>query len=1158
MRHLVICFMVLFSPLCLAETNATVRNCDAESAAKLVSLQGTLFFDADGSGRWQPGQLDQTFCEGSRVRVEAYSRASLLLPNGITLRLGEGTILSLNGIATTQPTLLDLLKGFVHFISRTPRQLQITTPIANAGPEGTEFALRADAATADLWVYEGAVRFFNADGDIHMKPGEAAHAVPGQAPRARIDIRPGDAVNWALYYPPLLPYPDATTPIDPALRAVIQDYRQGRVDAALAALDAFPPAQQTSYFFKVRGAIRLTAGQSELAMRDIQALWAQNPDDADALALASVLALTQGHKPEAHALALQAVNANPQSANAHSALSYVWQGHFELEKALQSAERAKQLAPHDAITWARLSELQLALGLRSESAESASKAFALDPGLERTQTVMGFSNLFRVDTAGARQHFDTAIRLDSKAPLPRLGLGLAKIRSGDLEAGRRDLEIAAILDPNNSLIRSYLGKAYFEEKRERLAGDQFDLAKQRDPKDPTPYFYDALRKQAANRPIEALQDMQQARDLNDNRGVYRSEQLLDEDAAARSANLARIYNDLGFGRVALKEAWTSLGQDAANPSAHRFLSDSYIGQPRYRVARASELLQAQLLQPINITPVQPQLTGENIGILNNTGPGSLSMNEYDSLYTANGAHLVLNGAYGSRDTKTDSAIVSGIYNNLSMSLGQFHYQTDGFRQNDDYQRNVYDAFAQYAFTQDFNLQVELKSENVRAGDVPMRLNEFHDETLRQTIKQDTARIGSHFKIDPEQDVIGSFFYTRRKELTHDNFLHAFADDPDFDNLDDTSRLNKNEGYQTEIQYLYRPHSFELITGVGHLELRNDINYDNTNVFINGAPDPLTDTSKTTSQTHHFNGYIYSKQYLPGNLTTTLGLSFDYLDNELVSFDSARYFSDGSSRISTRNPSLIKRQQLNPKFGIAWNPIENLTLRGAIFKTLNRRLAANQTIEPTQIAGFNQFFDDNNNARAWRYGVGLDYHPLKTVFMGGELSWRDSRQPFFFDNGSSVLLDRNELSHLAYFYWAPTEWVAFRTEYKFEKLDRSFVLGNGSSNLPQSVGTHQVPLSINLFHPSGLFTRVSGTYVNQHVATVSDFIANPLDHQSEDFWTFDTAIGYRFPKKLGTINFEVRNLFDNKFNYQSNFDASGPQIGPFIPERQLFVKISFFY
>jgi len=49
-----------------------------------------------------------------------------------------------------------------------------------------------------------------------------------------------------------------------------------------------------------------------------------------------------------------------------------------------------------------------------------------------------------------------------------LGLGLAKIREGELSEGSRDIEVAASLDPNNALVRSYLGKAYFEEKRPQV------------------------------------------------------------------------------------------------------------------------------------------------------------------------------------------------------------------------------------------------------------------------------------------------------------------------------------------------------------------------------------------------------------------------------------------------------------------------------------------------------------------------------------------------------------------------------------------------------------------------------------------------------------------------------------------------------------------
>ncbi len=87
-----------------------------------------------GTGQWQLVDQTQPLCEGTRIKVGVNSRASLLLPNNILLRLDEGTVLTLKGIAANEPTLLDLLKGFIHFLSRTPTRLEITTPIANAGP----------------------------------------------------------------------------------------------------------------------------------------------------------------------------------------------------------------------------------------------------------------------------------------------------------------------------------------------------------------------------------------------------------------------------------------------------------------------------------------------------------------------------------------------------------------------------------------------------------------------------------------------------------------------------------------------------------------------------------------------------------------------------------------------------------------------------------------------------------------------------------------------------------------------------------------------------------------------------------------------------------------------------------------------------------------
>ena len=146
--------------------------------------------------------------------------------------------------------------------------------------------------------------------------------------------------------------------------------------------------------------------------------------------------------------------------------------------------------------------------------------------------VLGFAYLAQVKTTASRAAFEKAIELDQADPLSRLGLGLAKIRDGDLKAGGREIEIAASLDPNNSLIRSYLGKTYYEEKRTGQDGREYAIAKKLDPNDPTPWFYDAIRLQTVNRPVEALRNYQKAIELNDNRAVYRSKLLLDSDAGA--------------------------------------------------------------------------------------------------------------------------------------------------------------------------------------------------------------------------------------------------------------------------------------------------------------------------------------------------------------------------------------------------------------------------------------------------------------------------------------------------------------------------------------------------------------------------------------------------------------------------------------------------
>ena len=132
-----------------------------------------------------------------------------------------------------------------------------------------------------------------------------------------------------------------------------------------------------------------------------------------------------------------------------------------------------------------------------------------------------------------------------------------------------------------------------------------------------------------------------------------------------------------------------------------------------------------------------------------------------------------------------------------------------------------------------------------------------------------------------------------------------------------------------------------------------------------------------------------------------------------------------------------------------------------------------------------------------------------------------------------------------------------SEYQFNEFRKGYRVNNIDNENARSVSTHQVLLSLNYFHPSGVFSKFSSTYINQSAEFVNN--NNGLDTEQDQFWLFDTSLGYRLPKRIGTISFEVRNLFNNKhFRYQSEWNTSGPQLSNFIPEREFFLKLNLVY
>jgi tetratricopeptide (TPR) repeat protein len=1039
------------------------------------------------------------------VLVTKQGRASVRFEaDGTVMRVGPDSRVQIDENASERDIKLFFGRIWAHVIRWKERPTRFSSGSTIAAIRGTELSLAvaSDGNETQLAVLEGTVEAKTDAGSRTVQGGQVVTGAKGKAP-AVAQVRPLDAVRWALYYPPVLSKAGADSPAG-------------------------------------RAAARLASGSVDEAVKELDQALAKNANDSDALALKAAVAVASNRADEAASTAQKAVAANPKSAAAQVALSYAQQAKFDLEGARASLEKAVTLEPGDALAWARLAEIRSSLGRSDEALAAAHKAAELDPGLARTQTVLGFANLNEVKLDAAEAAFRKAIELDGSDPLPRLGLGLARIRDGKLAEGSKEVEAAVALDPGGSLLRSYLGKAYFEQKRETLVAREYDLAKKNDPKDPTPYLYDAIAKQTTNRPVEALEDVQQAIELNDNRAVYRSRLLLDSDLAARSASLGRIYTDLGFQDLGLVEGWSSVNTDPSNYSAHRLLADNYAALPRHEIARVSELFQSQMLQPLNTTPIQPSLGESNLFLISAQGPGSLSFNEFNPLFNRNQVN-VQGGFLAAEDsTFAGEGIVSGIYDKFSFSGGYSGYKTDGFRENNSQDDKIATAFAQFELSPRTSLQAEVRHRDLETGDLGLHFNADDFAALQSEHDKTTnVRVGIRQELGPGITLLGSYMHS-------DKTIDFSLPDP---SIAQSFTLGRDENANSvEGQLLWRGPKVKVVAGAGYF----DIGSDETTAFA--IDDPVFGISQTTvvdSKIKHTNLYAYAYWSPVKDLTLTLGASGDLFDETGTSTQDVGFPDLPSSGPTPVEPAPVlgEKNQFNPKLGVSYTATSGTTLRGAWFRTLKRTLVTDQTLEPTQVAGFNQFFDDPSATKSDVWGLALDQKLGKRAFAGAEYSERDLTIPhLLLQDGITWTVAENdgkEKLARAYLFGAVHPWVTLGAEYGYENFDLDPELQLSYS----TVKTHRVPLSVRFFHPSGFSAYLGATYLKQEgefrPATSPDFTFG-----KRDFWVVDAAVRYRLPKRYGFVAAGVNNLTDET----STYEATDPKNLGIRPGRVVYARV----
>ncbi len=314
----------------------------------------------------------------------------------------------------------------------------------------------------------------------------------------------------------------------------------------------------------------------------------------------------------------------------------------------------------------------------------------------------------------AKAAFEEARAIDGALGNAWLGRGLCLIRKGQDEEGRRDLQTAAALEPNRAIFHSYLGKAFSNVGNEEKAYKELERAKELDPRDPTPWLYSAIENRQNNRLNQAVRDVEKSVELNDNRRVYRSRYLLDQDRAMRSANLAAIYADNGMHDVSVREATRAVDADYANASSHLFLANSYnaLRDPkrinlRYETPWFNELLLANLLSPVGGGPLS-QFVSEQ---------------EYSKLFEADGLGISSTTTYLTTGEIRETASQYGTFGNFSYSLDTDYQWDPGQRPNNEIRRSESYAQVKYQFTPRDVLFLQTKYQDTRQGDLLQRYNQ---------------------------------------------------------------------------------------------------------------------------------------------------------------------------------------------------------------------------------------------------------------------------------------------------------------------------------------------------------------------------------------------------------------------------------------------------
>lgn len=1131
-----------------------------ENQVALIEKEGTVEAKPGSATAWENAYTNQVLITGDRLRTGERSRALLRLLDSSTMRLFELGDYSVEPLPSSEGKLsFSIAKGWAYFFHRDkPADIQIKTRTAVAAIRGTEFhiAVEENGRTV-VTLFDGEVDLSNALGAVQLQNGEQGVVDPGQAPVKAPVINAINIIQWALYYPGILEVDELD--LDAGERAALAPslaaYRSGDLKSALASYPAGRQPQSASDKVFL-GALLLSVGQVEQS----EALFGTIPGgplaagervtpNRLAAAIRRVIAAVK-NQPDPAALDLGFPNL---SATEWLAESYVQQARGQLPEALTAAREATARSPQFGFAWARVAELQFSFGRSKQALAALDRSLELAPKNAQAVTLRGFGFAAQNRIRAALEEFDRAIALDGALGNAWLGRGLCRIRKGQRQEGRDDLQVAATLEPQRAIFRSYLGKAWNELGDLKMAERELELAKKSDPKDPTAWLYSALLLQQNNRINEAVGELEHSQELNDNRAVYRSRLMLDQDRAVRGANLANIYRDAGMTDWSVREAGKAVNADYANWSAHLFLANSYnaLRDPRgvnlrYETPWLSEYLMANLLAPAGAGTLSQQV----------------SQQEYSPLFERNRLGFTSHSEYLSRGATSQSGVVHETLGNTAWALESGYLWDPGERQNHDLTQQSLSLQLKHDLTPVDGIYVQVATSETRTGD-PIQYFDPSEANLGLRVRD----VGSPFVV--------AGYHHEWSPGNHTLILSTFQQG----RLQIANSTNRSYVFQIGVQGVADPllslldfrQQYESLFRVGGLELQQ-ISQKERHTLVYGAKGQIGSFDSQNLQFAHFDANFQADQFFQDlsaptadqNIRSEFGRLSGYLFDTWELVESCQIHlglvadhlafprNYGYAPLSDGTRSV---HDLLPKIGIRWLPSPDTQARFAWTRSLSgASFDQSFRLEPTQVAGFNQAFRSlapesllGANAGAFfeTLSAGIERQLLSNTYLTliGEIltsefdrwigAYELGAQGKAFPSQLKQDVKYNEQAISFTLHQLVRGETACGLSYRWSRAD----LRTRLPALPDPVWTgfldidrpsttsdhgslHQISVFATINHPSGIFARTKLTWNSQQASRQTEHLASTM------FWQWDAQVGWRFARRRAAFTLGILNILDD--------------------------------